>query len=317
MKNVEIFEANFTYDMVRKSNKIWIFGDNDLRIGNGGQAVIRDLNNSIGIRTKKSPSTSTNAYYTDDEYEDNCKKIFEDILFIKSKLTEGNRIVFSKNGYGTGLALLQQKAPKTFLFLCEHLKSFFEFDNQSGKKWMKIPSFTEIENGKYLKYIKQNEDILMPINNSLFLDHLLNSGYTNYFDAIKNGKKVSVTSKYFYKKEDILLLSFIGQKDYLVVKVISDSFDVSNLDIWSKLEGFKSDFLTTDLLDYKQTLFTYTCQLSDTGQIIFRDDFFSSEVPINKNVEDVENVEVIDGDILKEILLQLKDINKKLDNFNK
>lgn len=313
MKKVEIFDNHFSVELVKKSNKIWIFGDNDMRIGNGGQSIIRGLDNAIGIRTKKSPSTSVDSYYSDDEYEENCKKIFEDILYIKSKLTEGNKIVFSKNGYGTGLALLEQKAPKTFLFLCDHLKSFFEFDNQIGKKWMKIPSFTEIENGEYLKYIKQNEDVLTPINNSLFLEHILNSGYTNYFDAIKNGKKVSLTSKLFFKKDQILLLSFAGQKDYLVVKVISDSFDISNLDIWSKLEGFKSEFLPTVLSEYKQTLFTYSCQLSDTGQIIFRDDFFSYEAPKQKNPE---KVEVVEGDLLNEILVQLKEINLKLDKIN-
>lgn len=316
MNGVEIFDGNWSFELVKNSNKIWIFGDNDLRSGKGGQAVIRDLNNSIGIRTKKTPSTSIDAYYSDDEYDENCKKIFEDLLLIKSKLTEGNTIVFSKNGYGTGLALLSEKAPKTFLFLCDSLKSLFEFDNIKGSKFLKLPSFSEIEGGQYVKYIKQNEDILIPINNSLFLDHILKSGITNYHDSIKIGKKVAFTSKTTYKKDQILLFSFYGFKDYIVVRVLENSYDITDTEIWSKIEGFKYDFLTMGhLSEYKQTLFSYVCQLSDSGQITFRDDFFSNDVPklVESKVE--ENTD-IEPNILNEILTQLKEINLKLDKIN-
>lgn len=317
MKNVEIFDSNFTTDLVENSNKIWIFGDNDLRIGRGGQAIIRGLKNTIGIRTKKSPSTSHSSYYNDEEYEENCKNIFEDLLNIKSKLTEGYIIVFSKNGYGTGLALLQEKAPKTFIFLCECLKSLFEFDNIKGTKFVRLPSFSEIESGQYLQYIKQNNDILIPINNSLFLDNLLKSGITNYHDAIKSGKKVSITSKLSYSKNQILLLSFYGFKDYIVVKVSEDSFDILDLEIWSNLEGFKYDFLTMDLSGYKQTIFSYIGQLSETGKITFREDFFSNDVPIISEIEKIDEEKIdIDSDVLNEILLQLKEINIKIDKLN-
>ena len=163
MKNVEIFDGNWSVDLVKKSTKkIWIFGDNDQRVGNGGQATIRPLSNSFGIRTKKRPSTSEDSYYNDNEYLENCKKITEDVVYIMSKWIQGYTIVFSSNGYGTGLALLKEKAPLTFQFLCDVLKQNFEFDNQTGKKWQKIPSIIEIESGEYLNFHKQNEKIIFP-----------------------------------------------------------------------------------------------------------------------------------------------------------
>jgi len=314
---VEIFEGNWDINLVKSNpQKIWIFGDNDQRIGNGGQAIIRNLSNTIGIRTKKAPSNSQSSFYSDDEYEINCQKIFEDLILIKSKLIEGYDIVFSKNGYGTGLALLKEKAPRTFLYLCDSLKSIFGFDNETGNKWQRLPSINEIENGIYIQYHKQNDDLLIPINNSLFLDSLLQSNINNYFDAIKLEKKVSLSSKTSYKKGDILLISFPGKKDYIVVKVLEDSYKIENLDIWSLLEGFKYDFISMDISKYKQTIFSYVCQLSEDGNMIFRDDIFSTETPKHFNNDNIEEVKDSEN-ILNDILNQLKEINKKLDNLNK
>ena len=115
---IQIFKGFWTIEDVTKSpNKIFIYGDDDLRTGIDGQAIIRNESNTLGIRTKKRPSHEEDAYYNDSEFEDNKKKILKDIKKISDELLFGTIIVFSEGGCGTGRAKLKEKAPKTFQFL--------------------------------------------------------------------------------------------------------------------------------------------------------------------------------------------------------
>ena len=116
----EIIKMDFvSRETVRENkDKIFIFGDNDAKEGYGGQAAaMRGEGNSIGIPTKKKPDTTEDSYYNDEEFEQNKKKINYSINLIINQLREGKTIVFPSNGIGTGLAKLQEKAPKTFAFL--------------------------------------------------------------------------------------------------------------------------------------------------------------------------------------------------------
>lgn len=64
-------------------NYLFVFGDNTLRYGKGGQAVIRDEPNAFGIVTKLKPSTSNDSYMTDkDSYQDNLMAISKDLRWI-------------------------------------------------------------------------------------------------------------------------------------------------------------------------------------------------------------------------------------------
>ena len=87
------------------------------------------MNNTIGIRTKKAPNNNYNSFYSDDEYDQNILKIKEDIDKILDKIKDGYIIVLSNGGYGTGLAKLNIKAPKTFKYLCDELFDNFNFKN--------------------------------------------------------------------------------------------------------------------------------------------------------------------------------------------
>ena len=277
MKNVEIHQGNWTADFIRQnSDKIFIYGDNDLRTGKGGQAVIRGLDNTIGIRTKKGPSNKPIAFYSDKEFVENCKKITEDLLLINSKLCAGKTIVLSNGGYGTGLADLKSKAPMTYQFLSDSLKSLFEFDNESGILCQRIPSIDEIQFGQYLDFNKQNSNLLLPVNNSFFSERILKSGTLDFFGSIKNQMKFAFTSKLTFNKGQILILSFPNQQDYLVVEVIMDSYNIQNFDlsIWSELEGLIHTPLNGDLSIWNQTLFSYVCQLNENGKVEFRKDLF-------------------------------------------
>lgn len=120
MPKVLIYDKYWTVKDVKENpTHLFVFGDNDIGIGKGGQAIIRFEENAMGIPTKKKPSHSQDAYYTDDELKENKQKINNAIRKIADVVTEKQYevVVFSKDGLGTGLAKLASKAPKTF----EHL----------------------------------------------------------------------------------------------------------------------------------------------------------------------------------------------------
>ena len=115
--------------LAKNKDKVYIFGDNSLSRGKGGQAIIRDSKNAFGIPTKKAPSTGEDAYFKDSELESNKQEIDEAIAKI---VNDGREVVFPKDGIGTGLAKLKEKAPKTFAYLNSRLKAEFQFDNTTG-----------------------------------------------------------------------------------------------------------------------------------------------------------------------------------------
>lgn len=113
-------------DVKRYPHALFIFGDNNVGLSKGGQAIIRGLPNAIGIPTKKYPSDHPNSFYTDSEYSDNVKRITTAINKIIALAPSYKYVVLPEDGLGTGLAQLPTKAPKTYAFLLsaiEKLKS--------------------------------------------------------------------------------------------------------------------------------------------------------------------------------------------------
>jgi hypothetical protein len=128
---VKIFSGFWSQkDCENKSDYLFIFGDNDMGFGKGGQAIIRDYHNAVGIPTKKYPSFKNDSFYTDKELEINKHKITTAVDSILGTLRNNSNtyrgIFLPENGLGTGLAKLDKRAPKTFAFLnkeIERLKS--------------------------------------------------------------------------------------------------------------------------------------------------------------------------------------------------
>lgn len=111
-----------------KSNPeiLFVFGDNDERKGLGGMAKeFRGEPNTVGIRTKRKPTTENDAYYSDFDYDENCNKIDEDCAEILSR-SKNYVAVFIPEGIGTGLSKLPERAPRTYGFLVEHLEKLTE-----------------------------------------------------------------------------------------------------------------------------------------------------------------------------------------------
>lgn len=128
-KNVEIVDRYSIADLKANPNKIYVFGDNVIEKGKGGQAIIRDEENAFGIPTKVLPDTTPNSYFSDNKYEANISQINRAIEKIKN---DGRTIVFPKDGLGTGLAKLKEKAPQTYAYLKQRLLEEFGFDNDKG-----------------------------------------------------------------------------------------------------------------------------------------------------------------------------------------
>lgn len=110
----------FRVDLRANRKVLYLFGDNDARIGEGGQAKeMRGEPNAVGIRTKKYPMMGSKNFYTDDEYSDNVQKIEEDFVKVKAYLLKGGVVVCPMDGLGTGMAQLRERAPRTYLYLVD------------------------------------------------------------------------------------------------------------------------------------------------------------------------------------------------------
>ena len=113
-----------TREYVRANrNKLFLFGDNLERRGFGGQAAaMRGEPNAIGIPTKKSPSYRDDAFFSDDEFEQNKASIDAAFAEIMRAITDSIRvIVIPSDGLGTGRAQLERRAPRTFAHLQKRL----------------------------------------------------------------------------------------------------------------------------------------------------------------------------------------------------
>jgi hypothetical protein len=127
---VEVEVNYYTPELLKANpNKIYVFGDNNQREGTRGQASIRNEPNAMGISTKLRPSADEDAFMTDKDLNKNKAVIDGDIAKIKAT---GKTVVFPKDGLGTGLAKLKEKAPQTYAYLKQRLLQEFSFDNDNG-----------------------------------------------------------------------------------------------------------------------------------------------------------------------------------------
>ena len=103
---------------------IFLFGDNLARRGFGGQAAqMRAEPNAIGIPTKKLPSNTEEAFFTDAELEQNKAAIdraFERLSRMSSDVEQV--VVVPADSLGTGRAQLENRAPLTYAYLQKRLR---------------------------------------------------------------------------------------------------------------------------------------------------------------------------------------------------
>ena len=96
----------------------YLFGDNTLRRGFGGQAKeMRGEPNAIGIATKATPTSGTNAFFSDAEFDKWADVIDADFMPAYIHLLKGGIVVVPEDGLGTGLSELPQRAPNLAMFV--------------------------------------------------------------------------------------------------------------------------------------------------------------------------------------------------------
>ena len=109
------FRKWITRDMVRNEReKLFVFGDNELRQGLGGQAKeMRGEPNSFGIATKFSPSMEPGAFFNDHPYA--ISIVLRDLADLCQQWDEKyppyESIVYPQDGVGSGLAQLETRSP--------------------------------------------------------------------------------------------------------------------------------------------------------------------------------------------------------------
>ena len=64
-ERIEVQELYSVKDCLDNPHKLYIFGDNLIGVGKGGQAIIRDCPNTFGIPTKRLPHRENNAFFSD------------------------------------------------------------------------------------------------------------------------------------------------------------------------------------------------------------------------------------------------------------
>jgi hypothetical protein len=119
---------------------LYLFGDNDIRKGLGGQAKeMRGESNAIGISTKKLPASNEEAYKSDDDLQENKRIITDDINKAIAEWNTGkyNKLIIPQ--MGVGLAELPTRAPLTFEFLQQELK---RLEDQITQPSVKVGKYT-------------------------------------------------------------------------------------------------------------------------------------------------------------------------------
>lgn len=103
-------------DLRANRHQFYVFGDNAMRVGFGGQArEMRGEPNAIGIATKWAPSPDNIHFFKDDEA---CRSVVIDDLYrVESHLMRGDTVIVPEDGIGTGLAQLPRRAPKLDQFI--------------------------------------------------------------------------------------------------------------------------------------------------------------------------------------------------------
>lgn len=125
--NCGVCFAHYTPEYLRNhSDIIFVFGDNLIRKGNGGQAIIRNEPNALGLVSKRTPHHSPTAYMTGTTTDYDA--VNADLVRIEELALSGKQLVFPAAGIGTGLARLQTTAPDLLAYIDSEISKLIHAD---------------------------------------------------------------------------------------------------------------------------------------------------------------------------------------------
>ena len=115
-----------TRDKIKENpDVLYLFGDNLLRKGLGGQAKeMRGEPNTLGIVSKKYPSNNISSFYTDEDFYPWLEVFSADIRSLAEKINSGQYKALVIPPIGVGLADLPNKAPRIYKYLKTTLDEF-------------------------------------------------------------------------------------------------------------------------------------------------------------------------------------------------
>ena len=108
-----VYQKFITRSMVQEHpNDLFVFGDNVLRTGLGGQAKeMRGEPNAVGIITKRFPSNTPDSFLNQGDFLNWFNLTARDRIRLLDHVYLGGNVVWPSDGIGTGLADLKNKAP--------------------------------------------------------------------------------------------------------------------------------------------------------------------------------------------------------------
>ena len=114
----------YTQELITKNrDHTFVFGDNSVRKGYGGQArACRDQPNTIGIITKKLPSYDKEAFYYEKDFDEWLEASKQDFKRVRYALNYNAKVVWPEDGVGTGRAGLKENAPSILAYIEEFYK---------------------------------------------------------------------------------------------------------------------------------------------------------------------------------------------------
>lgn len=112
----------FRNDLRNNPDVLYLFGDNEVRRGRGGQAgECRDEPNAVGVATKRLPARTEEAFWSDDDYERCVQIIDADLQRAFAHVSAGGLVVCPSDGLGSGLSELPERAPRIYQYIRERI----------------------------------------------------------------------------------------------------------------------------------------------------------------------------------------------------
>lgn len=120
----------------------FVFGDNTVGFGKGGQAIIRDEPNAYGVPTKRYPSMDRSAFFAEGD-QDGLMAILNALKGLWELLKDGKTVVIPVTpegdvSLGMGLAKLNETAPSLYgtivLHVAEMVASYGESNAANGRQ---------------------------------------------------------------------------------------------------------------------------------------------------------------------------------------
>lgn len=112
-------------DLKSNRDRLYVFGDNMVRVGLGGQAgAMRGEPNAFGIPTKWYPSNDDKSFFRDSDFESGglvWSTLHSAFTQLREVLKNGYTVVIPEDGLGTGLSRLPTTAPTIAAYIDDQI----------------------------------------------------------------------------------------------------------------------------------------------------------------------------------------------------